>query len=208
MINENWVIAGALLNAIGTVSYLIPTLKGKVKPNKVTWFLWAVAPLIAFAAQISQGVGLSALMTFMVGFGPLLIFSASFLNKKAFWRLTSFDLACGALSVIGLALWLVIRIGNIAILFSILADGLAALPTVRKAWLAPETEDYRIFLFSAISALITLLAIRSWAFAYSGFPLYLLIICSLLIFIILFKPRQRIHPSWNFQLTLFQTKNL
>src|SRR5918992_4551489 len=32
--------------ALGALSYLIDTLKGKVQPNKVSWFVWALAPLI------------------------------------------------------------------------------------------------------------------------------------------------------------------
>lgn len=94
MLNENFVILGAVILAIGSLSYLIDTLKGKVKPNRVTFFLWALAPLIAFAAEIKQGVGIQSLMTFMVGFSPLLIFLASFVNKKAEWKLGSFDFIC------------------------------------------------------------------------------------------------------------------
>lgn len=52
MLNENFVILGAVIFAIGSLSYLIDTLKGKVKPNRVTFFLWALAPLIAFAAEV------------------------------------------------------------------------------------------------------------------------------------------------------------
>ena len=69
MLNQNFVILAAALNLYGSASYVIETLKGKTKPNRVTWFIWALAPLIAFAAMASEGVGLSALMTFMVGFG-------------------------------------------------------------------------------------------------------------------------------------------
>lgn len=174
MINPNFVIAGAFLNLIGGLGYLIETLKGKVKPNRVTWLLWAIAPFVAFSGQLSQGVGILALMTFMAGFTPLIIFAASFVNKKAYWKLGWFDFTCGILAVIGLAGWYATKSGNVAILFGILADGLAALPTLVKAYRAPETEDFRIYALGAISATITLLAIPTWKFAYYAFPLYIL----------------------------------
>lgn len=104
MIDERFVIFGALFNLIGGSSYVIATLEGRARPNRVTWFIWAVAPLIAFIAQLTQGVGLRSLMTFMVGFMPLLVFIASFVNKKSYWKLTNFDLFCGFLSLVGLAL--------------------------------------------------------------------------------------------------------
>jgi hypothetical protein len=56
MLDSHFVILGAILNVIGGLSYLIDTIKGKAKPNRVTWFLWALAPLIAFTAELKQGL--------------------------------------------------------------------------------------------------------------------------------------------------------
>lgn len=187
MIDERFIFVAAIINFFGTLSYLKDTINDKVKPNKVTWFLWALAPLIAFIAQIYQGVGLTSLMTFIVGFGPLLIFLASFVNKKSEWRVTNFDLACGALSLVGLVLWALTRTGNVAILFAIIADGLAAIPTLRKAYYDPATENYQAFFLAMIAAAITLLTIRKWEFAHYTFPLYVLIICFVFVLLIKFK---------------------
>jgi hypothetical protein len=104
MLNENFVYIGAALSFLGALSYLIDTLKGKAQPNKVTWFVWALAPLVALWPTLQQGVGVQSLLTFMVGFNPLLIFLASFVNKKAYWKITKLDLTCGALSILGLVL--------------------------------------------------------------------------------------------------------
>lgn len=187
MIDERFVILGVLIGFAGGLSYLIDTVKGKVKPNRVTWFMWALAPLIAFAAEIKQGVGLTSLMTFAVGFNPLLIFIASFVNKKSVWKITKFDLACGFLSLVGLILWLFTRVGNIAIFFSILADGLAAIPTLIKSYKEPGSESYLVFFGGAISATLTLLTIKEWNFAHYGFPAYIFTICITLILLIKFK---------------------
>lgn len=101
MLHPNFVILGAIINFLGGLSYFIATLKGKVKPNRVTWFLWALAPLIAFSAEIGEGVGIQSLLTFMVGFNPLLIFFASFVNKKAEWRLGTLDYVMGGAFFVG-----------------------------------------------------------------------------------------------------------
>jgi len=98
------VFLGVGLQFIGGLTYLIDTVKGKIKPNKISWLLWSIAPLIAFFAEIKQGVGVQAFTTFIVGFVPLLVFLASFVNKQAEWKLSRFDLVCGALSLAGLAL--------------------------------------------------------------------------------------------------------
>lgn len=187
MINEKFVLVGALLNLIGSGTYAYNTIRGKTKPNRVTWFLWALAPLIAVSAQLSEGVTWAALMTFMVGFGPLIIFLASFVNRKAFWNITKLDIVCGAISVLALILWLVTGQGILAIVFSILADLIAGIPTLVKAFNEPETEHHSVFRNGAISAAITLLTIKQWTFANYGFAVYIFLICLVLYVLIRFK---------------------
>jgi hypothetical protein len=194
MLNEHFVIVGAVLNLIGSSGYAIDTVKGTTKPNRVTWFLWAVAPLIAFSAEIKSGVGLRSLMTFMVGFGPLLVFIASFINRKAYWKISRLDIACGVLSVLALVLWKITGTGDVAIALSIAADLLAGVPTIIKSYKEPQSESYLVFLFGATSAAITLLTIDQWTFANAGFPIYIFLICTLLFTLIKFP---QLHKKAN-----------
>lgn len=187
MLPDYFVIIGSVISFLGILSYLVDTLKGKAQPNKVSWFLWGLAPMIAFAAQLKQGVGIQSLMTFMVGFNPMIIFIASFFNKKAEWKIQRFDLICGAFSLVGLLLWYITQIGNIAILFSLLADGLASLPTVVKSYYEPETESPTAFLLAGISALLTILTIDNWVFQEMAFPIYIFFVCTTLYLLIQFK---------------------
>lgn len=174
----------------GGLIYLYLTLKGRIKPNKVTWFLWALAPMLGFAAEIYQGVGVESALTFSIGFGPLLVFTGSFVNKKAVWKISSLDIICGALSLLGLFLWLTTRIGNIAILFALLADFLAAVPTIRKSYFFPETESGLAYLLGSMGGLLTLFSISKWNFASYAFPVYILILNFLLWFLIKYKPKR------------------
>jgi len=132
MLPSWFVIIGTAIGVIAASGYLISTLRGKVHPNRVSFFMWTIAPTISFTAEITQGVKLLSIQTLSQGILPFLVFLASFTNKKAEWKLTKFDLLCGVLSAIGLVLWLITKVGNVAIAFSILADGLAALPTIIK----------------------------------------------------------------------------
>ena len=187
MINQNFIYLGAIIFFLGGIGYFVETIQGKVKPNKVTWFLWALAPMIAFAAQIKQGVGLESLLTFMVGFIPIIILLASFVNKKSYWKIEKLDLICGSLSIIGLILWQVTKVGNVAILFSLISDLLAGWPTIIKSYQHPETENYLIYLGNAVFALITLLTIKVWTFETYSFSLYIFILTLLITILVKFK---------------------
>ena len=187
MINQNWIILGIAIQFLGGLRYLIDTFKGNAKPNSVSFFMWSLASFIAFLAEVKQGVGLPSLMTFFVSFIPFTILIASFVNKKAYWKLGPFDFICGALSLLGLIFWGITKIGNVAIAFSIASDGLASLPTIVKSYYHPETESSFAYLASSILAIITILTITNWNFATYAFPIYILIANLLIYVLVKFK---------------------
>lgn len=73
MLSENFIFVGLAIGFVGVSSYFVATLKGQVQPNRLSWLIMGIAPLTAFAAELSEGVGLRSLMTFWVGFAPLMI---------------------------------------------------------------------------------------------------------------------------------------
>jgi hypothetical protein len=179
------VFIGAAVQLIGIYSYIKGTVRGETKPNRVTWFMWSVAPLIATAAAISNGVGWAVLPVFMSGFAPLLVFIASFVNPNSYWKLERFDYFCGFCSVLALILWGITRQPDIAIIFSIASDGFAAVPTLIKSWRYPETESTTPFTTGIFNSLTSFPAIQIWAFSAYAFPVYLVVINAALSLVIL-----------------------
>jgi hypothetical protein len=191
MLPGYFVYLAVLINIAGTASYIAATLRGQAKPNRISWAIWTLAPLTAFAAQISQGVGLEALLTFISGFSPFMVLLASFVNKKAYWKIAPLDWACGSLALAALILWALTREGLVAIILAIAADALAAAPTVLKSYRQPHSEHPLAFITAAISAIITLLTIQQWTLANASFSLYIAIICTLIATLILYPRRAK-----------------
>jgi len=177
-------IAGAAVNLAACVSYIRAILKGEATPNRVTWFLWALVPVIAGAAQLRAGVGISTLVVLSVGAGPACIVLASFAKATGSWKLGPFDYACGACSLAALALWAVTGDPVGAIVLSIVADAAAALPTLRKAWLAPATEDRFAYLISFVGMILGILSVREATFSAYAFNAYLLVASGALVLIL------------------------
>ena len=183
-------IAGAVVNFVGGLSYVRAILKGEATPNRVTWSLWALVPLIAGAAQLSSGVGISTLVVMSVGASPACVVIASFIADKGSWQLGPFDYACGACALAALALWAVTGDPVTAIVLSILGDFAAALPTVRKAWLAPETEDRPAYVLALFGMILGMLSVGETTFSAYAFNAYLLFASTTLV-LILYWPRGR-----------------
>jgi hypothetical protein len=204
VINVNWVFLGSAIGALGSAVYLRDTLRGTTKPNRVTWLLWAVAPLLAASVQLDEGVGLRALPTFVVGFTPLLVFAASFHNPASVWKIRRIDYACGAMSVVGTLVWLVTRNGVLAISAAIAADFLAGVPTVMKSWTHPETETVYSYLGAVISMIILLLTIDHWTFDVAAFPLFIACMASVEVFLVGWEPGRRWRRTHGFDASVVE----
>ncbi len=197
MINENWIYLGTAIGAAGTAVYLRDTLRGTTQPNRVTWLLWAIAPLLASAVEFSDGVGLRALPTFMVGFMPLLVFVGSFHNSASVWKIRRIDYACGAISVVGTLVWLVTRNGTLAICAAIAADFMAGIPTVMKSWTHPQSETVYSYLGGVISMAILLLTVTDWTFEVAAFPIFILCMASIEVVLVGLEPGPRLRVARN-----------
>ncbi len=173
---EYLVFLAALATLLATFVYVRSMFRGGAKPNRVSWLMWSIAPFIAAAAALSNGVSLAALPVFMSGLSPFLIFSASFVLRNANWKLTSSDYVCGLLSTLALILWFVTKDPDIAIIFAMASDALASVPTLTKAWNHPETEIAWPFLVGVFNAATSFSAIVIWTFSSYAFPAYLMII--------------------------------
>ena len=179
---EYLVLVAAVASLLAAFVYIRSMFKGQTKPNRVTWFMWSVAPFIATAAALSNGIGWAVIPVFMSGFSPFLIFTASFFNKRAYWKPSSVDYLCGVLSGLAIALWFVTNNPNLAITFAIVSDALAAIPTLTKAWHNPETESAWPFIVGVFTPLTSFLAATTWGFSELAFPIYLIVINIMLVF--------------------------
>jgi hypothetical protein len=174
-------LAAAVLPLAGFASYIRDTLRGRAQPNRMSWSLWAVAPLIAFGAELAQHVSLDvALLSFALGFGPACVVAASFVNPVAYWQMTNVDLYCGGLSLAALVAWAVTGQGGVALMFAIGADAAAAMPTIVKSWSSPWSESPWTYLATAAGGGFTLLIVKRWTFAEVGFAAYVIAVCAII----------------------------
>jgi hypothetical protein len=193
MISPDFALLAALLPPAGFASYIRGTLHGRVQPNRVSWALWAVSPMVAFAAELAGHVSAPvAAVTFGLGFGPLLVVVSTFARAGGAWRLGLADYACGAVSVLALAAWAVTGRGDAAIALSIAADAFAAAPTIAKSWSHPESESAGTYVASGTAGVVALLALPSWRFAGYGFPLYVAAVCAVItVLVVVPRPAAR-----------------
>jgi hypothetical protein len=176
MLPEYYAVIGSIIASAGGVYYAYLTFKGGVKPNRVTWLFWSAFPMIAFAAQLSEGVGLVAWATFVAGAPPVLVLVGSLFNKDAYWQTRRIDYWFAGAGVLSVVVWQVTKIPDIAFTFALLADLLVALPTLIKTYQFPETESWEAYAVSAFGFLLAVLAVPEWTYDNCAFVVYLFLL--------------------------------
>jgi hypothetical protein len=176
MLPEYFAVVGSVIASTGGIYYAYLTFKGQVQPNTVTWLFWSAFPMIAFVAQLSQGVGLVAWATFVAGAPPILVLIGSLFNKDAYWQTKRIDYWFAVAGLLSVIAWQATDSPNIAFTFALLADLIVALPTIIKTYQFPETENWKAYGVSAIGFLLAVLAVPEWTYDNGAFVVYLFLL--------------------------------
>ncbi len=175
MLPEDFAIIGAIIGSLGGFYYLYETIVGTAQPNRITWLLWGIFPMVIFVAQRAQGVEGLSWTSFVAGFTPFLIVAASFFNKKAYWKTEPRDYYLMAAAVVGIILWALTDDANLALLFALLADVLAGIPTLIKAYGHPRSESWIAYAISTVGFGISLLSVQTHNLENTAFVAYIFI---------------------------------
>ena len=166
---------------IGYFFYFKDIFYGQTRPSLVSWFLWMLGPFIGVFFQLKAGAGLSVIPVFSAGFGPLVIVVVLFFKRNFIWKITTFDMICGIFSILALVLYALTHNLGLSILFAILSDFFAFIPTYTKAWKFPETEHTSIYYASIFNNILALLVIQNFIFVIYSFSIYLIVANAILI---------------------------
>lgn len=181
-------VIGGLLAIGAMVPYIIDTIKGKTKPNVVSWFTWTLLTGIGAVAAYSEGATTTAIFSAASALATLSIVILSFwYGVKKFTR---FDVWCQIVAILGVALWQLTSDANVAIAIVVVTDVIAAMPTLRHSWLEPEAETWSAFAVSSLGALITLFTITQMSFAAFAYPIWLTFGNALIAAVIVHRRRE------------------
>ncbi len=95
-------------------------------------------------------------------------------RKNSYWELKKLDYICAALALLALLLWRYTKQAYVAVIFSILSDLIAGIPTILKLWKHPKTESGIVYITAFFAMSTSLLAAKMWSFSEVGFPIYLM----------------------------------
>ncbi|EKD71766.1 MAG: hypothetical protein ACD_46C00103G0007 [uncultured bacterium] len=174
------IIAGILALA-GYIPYIISILRGKTKPNRASWFIWAlVGGLLAFS-YFAEGDPHAIWLPIGYFIGPFITAVLSIRYGYSEW--TRLDTFCIIAALISIIPWVLSQDAILTLIINVIIDAAGAIPTLVKSYYEPETEDFTAWLIFFIANTLQLFAITIWNLS-AIYPIYLFFLAGIITYFI------------------------
>jgi len=142
---------------------------GGIEPHPFSWLLWGLATLVVFLVQRSKGAEAGSWVTLLTATACFIICGLTLRING--WEFSVFDLACLALGVTVLGLYLVVVLhllrpfpflpqgGTSVAVFATAADLFGYGPTIKKGWARPDKDSALSFFLNGVKFLVALPAL-------------------------------------------------
>ena len=162
-------ISAAVLSLM-TTRYCYSIWCGATRPHPFTWAVWSVIGLIGLTSNIAAGGGAVAIMLSVVTLLQVVVFILSLLRPAVevpvHW-------STWVVCLSGLVLWFASDEPLFAAVGVVIADGIAAWPTIRNAWRNPHHEPPTIWLIDGCALAIGAMAVETLSWGTLLYPTYL-----------------------------------
>jgi hypothetical protein len=181
-------ILAGFISLFGFIPYIAAIWQRKTKPSPATWWIWTIVGFLLLASSYASGARSTIWVFACLAVGHLLIALLSIKYGEGGWN--TFDQTCLVGAGASLLLWWWQDSPIIALCLNIAIDFLGALPTIKKVYYRPQTEEPTTWVIFLIAHTLNLCALTDWSFAVLAYPLYLFCIVATVVVLILRSPIQ------------------
>jgi hypothetical protein len=182
------IVAGTIA-VLSTIPYVWSIFYGTTRPSIISQSLWFLFVVLALIGQYAaEGLSWSMATGIATGTNNLILIVICLLGN-GYAGHSRLDWISAGIALTGLALWQVTRIPEIAILFAIIATAAAGMPTYRKTWHFPETENTLTWFLIFVSAVISLTLVEAYTFAGVALLIFFCFEALLVVWFSLQKPK-------------------
>jgi hypothetical protein len=166
-------IASALILLSSNLPYAYSILKHGARPNRVSWFGWALLSGSSALIQITHQPDYSVLFVAADAVASFVIFALALR-----WGVTEFtrlDKACLLLGCASLFIWLALEQPLLALVANIIADICFGIPTIVKTFRHPQLESRTAWGIASGAMFLGLLSKTDAGLINTLFPVFLFV---------------------------------
>lgn len=178
-----FVIVAVIFAIIGNVPYLRDVIKGKVKPHPYTWLVWSLVSAVTFFGQVVKGAGIGAIPTGVAEAFTIIIFFFSL--RYGFKNIIRRDTYFLIFALLGIIPWILTKDPTISVIIVVSIDFIAFIPTLRKTWLYPSTENPLLYSMNVLRHALTLFSLQAYNIATTLHSIVMIITNSFMTWLLL-----------------------
>jgi hypothetical protein len=182
-------LLGAALGAAQSVPYVRDTWRRSTVPHRGSWLIWSIIEVVAVESQRADGATWSLLPLVTQAAGTCAVFLLSV--RFGSGGVSRPELALIGLAGAGVVGWLVANEPIIATACVVVADFLAVLMMLPKAWRDPGSETLSTYALASLGGMSAMGAVASLSFALLLYPVYFALVNAALT--VMLVHRRRVH---------------
>ena len=187
---KSWL--GALSVAISVVAYGVyiwqTTKKEGIQPHPFSWLLWACVSTVAALAQWAKGAGAGSWVTSFTATVCFIIGVLTLLKHR--WRFSRFDWFSLVTGIGVLFFYLLAKNPTASAVLATSADVLGYNSTIRKGWIAPDSDSPTSFALNSAKFVPALFALDSYSVATWLYPATLVVVNAGVAVMLVLRGRQ------------------
>lgn len=151
-----------ILTFAGYAPYIKSILKKETKPHIYSWSVWLLDGLIIFALQVTHGAGAGAFVTLAAALMSLTVLILAF-SHKGKRDIQTIDTVFLILALVALLVWFFAKQPLISTILIMTVDMLGFLPTIRKSWSQPYSENIIFYEVNVLRFILTVSALSEYS---------------------------------------------
>jgi hypothetical protein len=164
---------GALIIAISALYYFVDILRGRTRPQRTSWAVWATVGVLGFGVTHEGGAGPGAWAAGVDAVACAVTFTLSLHPRYGKSGGRRLDPLLAVIGLVGVALW---RWGPLgmdgAALCAVGCEIPAVWPTLREAWRRPGQESLLSWSVDVAGHVLALAAVAQVSLAALAYPVY------------------------------------
>lgn len=163
-------LIATVIGIAGGLPYIYNTYKKKTKPHRFAWGIFLVLSVIAFASQYSLGARASLIFYGWFVVNNIILFSLSMRKNGGYGDISPVNIICLILATAAIVLWKTTDSALIALLCTLIADGIGAILIVVKSYKHPYTETAVMWVAGTVATFLNILAVNKLDFGQLAAP--------------------------------------
>jgi len=159
------------------ILYYISIIQGRSRPNRATWIILTVVGVLIAASYYASGARSTMWVAIAYTIGPFIAALLAF--KYGEGGTTRLDIFCLLGCAVSVLFWVFTNNALTTLLINIVIDFFGILPTLKKSYIDPLSEDKIAWSTTVFSSALNIFAINTWVFSIAIYPVYMLAVNGL-----------------------------